>query len=116
MVLGRIGKVMKEGALGVAIKTWANDRYGDYGEIREVSVDTKAARIVAKVQMRGERDIITVTVDRYELIEEGAKVFLRITKLTTTREWITLLLNRLLDGRRFELPASVGRILQTPAR
>ncbi|MGB1561976.1 MAG: hypothetical protein ACPHN2_10795 [Sinimarinibacterium flocculans] len=111
MVIGRIGKAMKDGALGVAIKTWANDRYGDYGEIREVNVDTRAARIVAKVMMRGEREVIAVTIDRYELVEDGGKTFLKINKLTTTREWITRLLNRLLDGRRFELPASVGRIL-----
>lgn len=110
-MLGRIGKAMKDGALGVAIKTWANDRYGEYGEIREVNVDTRAARIVAKVLMRGERDVIAITIDRYELIEDGGKTFLKISKLTTTREWITMLLNRLLDGRRFELPASVGKIL-----
>jgi hypothetical protein len=110
MVIGRIGKAMKDGAIAVAIKAWANDRYGDYGEIRDVDVDTRAARIVARVQMRGEREIIVVTIDRYELVEDKGKVFLRIIKLTTTREWITRLLNRLLDGRRFELPASVGRI------
>jgi hypothetical protein len=110
MVIGRIGTAMKDGAIGVAIKAWANDRYGDYGEIRAVDVDTRAARIVAKVQMRGEREIIAVTIDRYELIEDNGKLFLKIIKLTTTREWITRLLNRLLDGRRFELPASVGRI------
>ncbi len=111
MVIGRIGNAMKDGALGVAIRTWANDRYGEYGEIREVNVDTQAARIIAKVQMRGEREAISVSIERYELIQENGKVFLKIIRLTTTREWITRLLNRLLDGRRFELPASVGRIL-----
>ncbi|MES0873352.1 hypothetical protein [Sinimarinibacterium thermocellulolyticum] len=110
-MLGRIGKAMKDGALGVAIKTWANERYGDYGEIREVEVDTQAARIVIKVMMRGEREVIAVTIDRYALIEDGGKLYLRIDKLTTSREWITRLLNRLLDGRRFALPASVGKIL-----
>ncbi len=111
MVIGKLGKAMKDGAIGVAIKTWVNDRYGEFGEVRDLSVDTAASRIVAKMMMRGEREPITVTVERYELVEEAGKVFLTIRELTTTRDWITRLLNKLLDGRRFELPAGVSKIL-----
>lgn len=111
MVIGKIGKAMKDGAIAVAIKTWVNDRYGDYGEIRDVVVDTASARIEAHMMMRGEREAITIKIDRYELIKDDGKAFLTIHKLSTTREWITLLLNKLLDGRRFELPGAVARFL-----
>lgn len=111
MVIGKLGKAMKDSALGIGMRAFFNDRFGEYGEVRDCTVDTAAGRIVAHVLMRGERDPITITIDRYELLQEDSKVFIVIRKLTTTRQWITLLLNRVLDGRRFEIPSSVSKIL-----
>lgn len=111
MIIGRLGKAVKDGALGVGLKAFFNEKFGEYGDIRDCTVDTAKGRIVAHALMRGEREPITVTIERYEILEENSKVFIVIRKLTTTRQWITLLLNRVLDGRRFEIPASVSKIL-----
>ncbi len=111
MIIGRLGKAVKDGALSVGLRAFFNEKFGEYGEVRDCAVDTAKGSIVAHVVMRGERDPITVTIDRYELLQDDGKVFIVIRKLTTTRQWITLLLNRVLDGRRFEIPASVSKIL-----
>ncbi|MFP5307145.1 MAG: hypothetical protein ACLGI7_15155 [Gammaproteobacteria bacterium] len=111
MVIGKLGRAVKDGALAVGLRAFFNDKFGEYGDVRDCAVDTAKGRIVAHVLMRGEREPLTITIERYELITEDGKVFIVIRKLSTTRQWITLLLNRVLDGRRFEIPASVSKIL-----
>ncbi len=111
MVFSKLGAAMKDGALGVGLRAFFNDKFGEYGDVRECVVDTKAGRITAQVLMRGERDPITVTINRYEMVNESGKTYFTVRQLTTSRAWITLLLNKVLDGRRFEVPASVGMIL-----
>jgi sporulation protein YlmC with PRC-barrel domain len=111
MVLGRVGKAMKDSALSVGLKVFFNDKFGEYGEVRDCSVDTNAGRITAHVLMRGESAPITVTIERYELEQDKGKTYIVIRRLATSRQWITLLLNRVLDGRRFEVPSSVSKVL-----
>lgn len=111
MVFGKLGAAMKDGALGIGLRKFFNEKFGEYGDVQDCVVDTKAGRVTAQVIMRGERDPITITINRYEMVNEDGKTFFTVRQVTTSRAWITLLLNKVLDGRRFEVPASVGRIL-----
>ena len=63
MVFGR----MKDSALGMGLKRFVNERLGQYGEVRDVKVDTKASRITIEALLKGERDVVIATVERYEL-------------------------------------------------
>ncbi|MDD3762879.1 MAG: hypothetical protein PHP86_06280 [Nevskiales bacterium] len=106
-----MGKAMKDSALSVGLKAFFNDKFGEYGEVQDCTVDTSAGRVRAHVLMRGEREPITIVIERYEIEQEGSHVYFVIRELATSREWITKLLNRVLDGRRFEVPQSVRMVL-----
>lgn len=110
-MLGKLGAAVKDGALGVGLRAFFNEKFGEYGDVRDCVVDTGAGRITAQVVMRGERDPITITINRYEMVKDGGKAYFTVRQLTTSRAWITLLLNKVLDGRRFEVPSSVGKLL-----
>ena len=58
-MLGKLAKSMKDGALGIALKAYVNDRLGDYGDVLECSVDTSKGRISARVLLKGETEWTT---------------------------------------------------------
>lgn len=110
-MLGRLGKSMKEGALAVALRAYINDRYKEYGEILDLQVDTHECRLSFRVLLRGEKEPASASIDRYEIEQEGEDVYLKLRSFSTSREWITLLLNQLLAGKRFKIPSKVASLL-----
>lgn len=102
---------MKDGALGLALKKFVNERLDAYGEVRDVKVDTKANRITVHALLRGERELVTAAVERYELERHGDEVYIVLHSFSTSREWLTLLLGKLLSGKRYKIPAAVAALL-----
>lgn len=110
-MLGRLGKSMKEGALSVALRAYVNDRFSEYGEVLDCQVDTKENRLTFRVMLRGEKEPASASIDRYEIENDGGDVYLKLRSFSTSREWITLLLNQLLAGKRFKIPSKVAGLL-----
>lgn len=110
-MLKSLARGVKDGALAMAVKSYANDRLSQYGEILDVAIDTAASRITARALLKGERDPLTATVEKYAIEAEGEDRYLKLTEFTTSRPWITLLLNKLLAGKRFKLPGAVSKLL-----
>jgi hypothetical protein len=50
-------------------------------------------------------------VQEYELRQEGARAFLTIKSIETSREWLTILARDFAVDRPFELPDSVKKFL-----
>ncbi|HEY9545440.1 MAG TPA: hypothetical protein VIR56_05510 [Solimonas sp.] len=110
-MLGRLGKSMKEGALSVALRAYVNDRFSEYGEVLDCQIDTKENRLTFRVMLRGEKEPASGSIDRYQIEREGDDVYLKMRSFSTSREWITLLLNQLLAGKRFKIPSKVAGLL-----
>lgn len=110
-MLHRIAKGMKDGALGLALKAYLNDRLKDYGDVLDCDVDTARGRISVRAHLRGDRDPITATVERYELVREGELVYATLQSFSSSRQWLTLLLSKLFTGKRYKLPNAVASLL-----
>ena len=110
-MLGRMAKSMKDGAIAVALKAYVNDKFADYGEVLECQVDTSKNRLTLLARMKGERDTVSATLDQYELQTEGERLFIVLHRFSTSRAWLTLLLNKLFSGKRYPLPPTVGKLL-----
>lgn len=110
-MLGRLGKSMREGAMAVAMRAYINDRYKEYGEVLDCQVDTKENRLSFRVVLRGEKEPASIAIDRYELERDGDDTYLKLRSFSTSREWITLLLNQLLAGKRFKISSTVSALL-----
>jgi hypothetical protein len=111
LMLGRLGKSMREGAMAVAMRAYINDRYKEYGEVLDCQVDTKENRLSFRVLLRGEKEPASIAIDRYELERDGDDTYLKLRSFSTSREWITLLLNQLLAGKRFKISSTVSALL-----
>jgi hypothetical protein len=106
-----LARGVKDGALGLALKAYVNDKLGAYGEITDCTVDTETNRLTAKALLKGERDPVSATIERYEVEHQGDETYIVLKKFTTTRAWLTLLLNQLFSGKRYKLPNAVSRLL-----
>jgi len=102
---------IKDGAIATFLKTYVNDKFSEYGEVTDLSIDTQSSRLTAKAMMRGERDFVAATVERYEIVRDGNDTFIVLESFTTSRDWLTKLLNRLFAGKRYPLPGAVRRFL-----
>lgn len=110
-MLGQLAKSVKDGALAVGLKAYVNDKLKDYGEVLDCSIDTGKNTLSFRARLRGDREPVSATVSRYELEREGEDTYLTVKAINTSREWISLLLNKLLIGRRFKIPSKVAGLL-----
>ena len=110
-MLRDMARNVKDGALAMALRAYVNDRLGDYGEVIDCSIDSKAAVVKAKALLKGEREAVTATVERYTLEVVGNDHYIILHKFSSSRAWLTLLLNKLFTGNRYKLPSAVGTLL-----
>lgn len=110
-MLGKIAKGMKDGALGIALKAYVNDRLGDYGDVLDCSVDTAQGRIAARVLLKGDKEPINAAVEKYELERDGEAVYAILRKFSSSRPWLTMLLGKLFTDKRYKLPSAVRNLL-----
>lgn len=110
-MLGSLARGVKDGALALSLKAYVNDKFKEYGEVVDCSIDTGASRLTAQLMMRGERDPVTATVEKYEIEKDGDERFIKLVKFSTSRAWLTTLLNALFTGKRYKLPGTVSKLL-----
>ena len=110
-MLGKLAKSMKDGALGIALKAYVNDRLGDYGEVLECNVDTRKSRIAVRVLLKGDKEPITAAVEKYELSTEDDQLFATLRSFSSSRPWLTLLLTKLFTDKRYKLPSAVRNLV-----
>ena len=110
-MFGKIARGMKDGALGIAIKAYVNDRLSEFGEVTECTVDTKRSRIEVRALLKGKKQIINAAVEHYELSWEGDHVYATLKSFSSSRPWLTLLLSKLFTNKRYKLPSAVGTLL-----
>ncbi len=111
-MLKSMARGMKDGALAISLKAFVNDRFKDYGEVIDCTVNTADNRLTVRALLKGERDPVTATIERYEVEADGDDRYIKLTEFTTSRTWLTLLLNKLFAGKRYKVPATVGKLLK----
>ncbi len=110
-MLRKMARGVKDGALALSAKAFLNDRFREYGEVIECSIDTSATRLSITAMLTGEREPITVAVEHYTIEPEGTERYIVLHKLSSSRAWIGALLSRLFSGKRYKIPAAVTKLL-----
>src|SRR5690606_6854601 len=87
-----------------AAKAYANDFIKRYGQVDELSIDSKRHRIELVCQLRGEVSPIGVTIEKYRVERHEGKTFFQVLDSSATRPWLQAVLRDHVHGRNFELP------------
>ena len=104
-------KAMKDGALAIALKSFLNERFGEYGRIDGCELNTAAGRLTLTAMLKGERDPITATLEHFELVRDNGQPFMVLHEFSSSRQWLAKLLTKLFTGKRYPLPATFAALL-----
>ncbi len=110
-MLGKFAKGMKDGALGLALKSFLNDKLQRFGEVLDCQIDTGNGRVQLTAMLKGEKETVTASIERYELEKDGDDNYIRLKSFSSSREWLTVILTERLTDRQFKLPAAVSSFL-----
>ncbi len=110
-MFGKLMRGAKDTALALALKSMVNEKLGMYGEVLDCTLSTSTNTVTAHALLKGEREKVSVKLDRYEIQQEGESYFIVLKTFTTSREWLTVALNRFLSGKRYQLPGAVSKFL-----
>ena len=103
---------MKDAALSKGAKVAINTQIKEYGEMLKLNLNSSNKSIEAEVMLDGEKEPLTVNVDRYEMTEENGKHFLKVHGVTISRTWINTVASFYLNGKTFEIPAEYAKMLK----
>jgi hypothetical protein len=105
-------KKMKDAALSKGAKIAINNQIKEYGKMLKLNLDSEKKSIEMEVMLEGEKESLTVNVQRYEMTQQGDKHFLKIQGVKTSRTWINTVASSYLEGKTFEIPAEYAKMLK----
>ena len=79
-------------------------RVEPYGKLLDVKIQSGANSASIKLLLKGETEPVALQIDEYRLFEEGADAYLEVKRASASREWLHLLIQDFLVGRRFSIP------------
>lgn len=94
---------MKDAAVGKGLQELANWNT-EFGRVRSLKLDSRARRLEVELDLRGESEAVRVVVEDYRLNEGPEGLTIEAGKVTTSREWLTVLAQRFVVGRPWALP------------
>lgn len=110
-MFGALARGAKESGIAMLIKKYVNDNFGQYGDITDCSIDTTLNKVTVQAMLKGEREKVTIQLEKYEIEQDGELSYIVLKRLSASREWVTLLLNKFLAGKRYKLPSAVSKLL-----
>jgi hypothetical protein len=77
----------------------------------KLEIDSKSKTIHVQLKLKGESEPITITVGRYEVVDENGTTFLEVKEIAASREWMDVVLRDYVPGRKFEVPHALTLLL-----
>lgn len=88
----------------MALPMLNNSLLKPYGKATSFKLNSTEKSASVVLELKGETQPVEIQLTRYELQAEGARVFLIVQGVNTSREWLTNLANQHLIGKKLELP------------
>ena len=104
LVKGAINQVKDSGA-STAINRWLARELADYGEVLDFRISSADRNAELHVLLKGEKEPLTVRIEKYELSSVGDEDFIIVKAAHTSREWVDAVLRNFLIDKRHKIPA-----------
>lgn len=101
---GAIGAVKDSGA-SAAIKTWLAREMADYGEVLDFTFNSGERSVLMHVQLKGEREPLTVQVTDYEVARRADGDYIVVKKARASREWVNAVLRNFVIEKPHKIPS-----------
>ncbi|MBZ0198388.1 MAG: hypothetical protein K8H86_00855 [Ignavibacteriaceae bacterium] len=105
-------KSLKDKVGEKAAQAFLRNKVKRYGEMINLKIDSQGKSISAIFLLKGEDAQTAIEIAGYTLSEENGKLYIQIEKLNSSKEWITLLAEDFLSGKKIEIPANIKNTIQ----
>jgi len=102
---------LKDRVTSNAARLHCNNLLARYGTVQELCIDSARQRMEIVCLLEGETAPIAVTVEKYEITNEGGKKFIHIAASRCSRPWVQHFLEDHIHGRKFPLPTWAAAVL-----
>lgn len=77
----------------------------------EFKMDMNKKTMHLTLMLKGETEPLQVDVNEFDCFIENGKGFIQTTDITTSREWLNILLSQVIKGYPVEVPHEIVKIL-----
>jgi hypothetical protein len=91
-------------AKDIAVLVTINYLLGDIGRVSALVIDRTSRQIRCKLELRGEPQLIDLTVDQWEYGDVSSPNRVRILGMDTSKPWLTAIAERAVIRRWFSIP------------
>ena len=103
---------MKDKALSKGAKIALNKYISQYGNISNLSLNSKFKTMQLEILLDGDTKPIDVHIENYELIDNDSEYFLKISGIKTSKQWINRLAHEYLESKEFYIPSEYATMLK----
>lgn len=98
--------------LALFLRQRLNELLQEVGSVETLLIDTTEHTIQVSLQLEGESDSLRCDVKSYKILAEGEKRYLLLGETTASKQWIEILVRKFLVGKRINLPAEYGELVE----
>jgi hypothetical protein len=77
-----------------------------------LKVDSETKSISMEIMLKGELKPLSISINKYEIIEEEDKLFVKVSEMETNREWINIIISTYLQENKIEIPKKYASLLE----
>ena len=94
----------KDNSVSFVVEKMLRTRLEPYGCVSAFSLDSKNNRAALTILLKGETQPVTLDIREYVFAADAQGAYLVVKQAITSREWLTVLVQDLLIGRRLPIP------------
>lgn len=109
MGLLRMGK---DKVIAMVLKGKIDELIGDFGQVKTLKVNSDDKVIAARIALKGESKPYEVLLSNYRFRKDDGKYFFMFDEIGTSREWMNVVLGKVLKAKQFEVPARYAELAE----
>jgi hypothetical protein len=109
--LGKNLKGAKDSCLSFGAQKFINYKLSKVGKVLKLKLDSDTKTIEIEIMLDGEKEPLSVRVERYWTIEEDGHHYLMADGISTSRRWIDTVAEHFVSGKRFEIAPEYVKML-----
>ena len=110
-------KKTKDTAISTVALPFINNAIKDYGEAKDLRVDSLNKKVEIDILLKGESEIIEVILNSYEVVKSDDGNYITIGEVSVSMEWLDKLVNNIvlpqvLPEKKLRVPDEYSLLLQ----
>ena len=102
---------LKDSGASAAIKGWLARELADYGEVIHFTINSQARSAELHVQLKGEREKLTVHIDEYEILSAD-RDWIIVRRAHASREWVNAVLRNFVINKQHQIPSQYSGMVK----